>query len=74
MIQGKIHHSYTEQITKLDTNVQQNETIGDKIDMTREQIVYYINELQEITDTLHRDYVPNVVINNLLQSIKDTEV
>jgi hypothetical protein len=51
-----------------------NDTIAEKIDLTREQILKYINEQAILNDILQKDYVPNAVINNLVQSVKDTEV
>lgn len=48
--------------------------IAEKIEITKDNIIRKLKSLTDMNDMLNRDFVPDSVITNLTQSIKDTEV
>lgn len=49
-------------------------SIGQKIEITKEEILEKLQEISNLNDVLNKDYVPLSVINNLTQTIKDCDV
>ncbi len=48
--------------------------LSEQLEKNRIQIVTKLDELNQLNQTLKKDYVPISVINNLSQSIKEVEV
>ena len=48
--------------------------IDNRITALKESILKKMKRIKQVNITTHHDFVPNIVITNLTQNIKDTEV
>ena len=48
--------------------------IENRITALKESILKKMKKIRELNETTNHDFVPNIVIANLTQNIKDTEV
>lgn len=60
--------------SRYDNRSMKKQTLGDKIEVIRVQVLQKIQELKLINEKLKTDYLPAVVIFNLKKTIKDIEV